>query len=206
MRHNRTAARRICTGQQGAELHQVVARALAAPLERRAHDTACLGGVGGSDTLGVHEGSMYSNERKIRVSCFLFALGALAAAGCKSSVDAQESARAEEKMNLLTNPSLFLPTTDREWADTDQQLTSMVVSNTSHFAVAELTGDVVWFDDQERRLGSTPFSLSGSIAGGQSKRFSTGDGSMQSGKLHSIAGAVQVVFTHVKVVDGEKGL
>jgi hypothetical protein len=154
---------------------------------------------------------MYSKERKIRVSSFFFALGALAAAGCKSSIDAQESARAEEKMNLLTNPSLFLPSGDREYegedgGDTDHQLTSMVVSNTSHFAVAELTGDVVWFDDQDKRIGSTPFSLSGSIAAGQSKRFSTGDGSMQSGKLHGIAGAVQVVFTHVKVVGGEKGL
>jgi hypothetical protein len=168
---------------------------------------------------------MYSKRRKIRVSCFFLALGALLVAGCKSSVDAQESARAEEKMNLLTNPGLFLPTSDREYegedgrqvsgsagawskpgTDTDRQLTSMMVSNTSHFAVAELSGDVVWFDDQDKRIGSTPFSLSGSIAAGQSKRFSIGDGSMQSGKLHGVAGAVQVVFTHVKVVGGEKGI
>jgi hypothetical protein len=139
------------------------------------------------------------------------AAAAAGAAGCKSSSDAQESARAEEKMNLLTNPSLFLLTGDREYegedaGDADHQLTSMLVSNTSHFAVGELTGEVVWFDEQDRRIGATPFSLSGSIAPSQSKRFATGDGSMQSGKLHGVAGAVQVVFTHVKVVGGEKGL
>jgi hypothetical protein len=167
--------------------------------------------------------SMYRKSARGTRGAALVALAV--AAACKGAPDSQQSAYAEEKMNLLTNPSLFLPSGDREYdgedgqqvsgsagagsklgADTDHQLTSMVVSNTSHFAVSELAGDVVWFDDQDRRSGSTPFSLSGSIAPGQARRFSVREGSMQSGKLHGIAGAVQVVFTHVQVVDGQKGL
>jgi hypothetical protein len=154
---------------------------------------------------------MYSKSGTTTLWPLLVALAA--ACACKGSPDAQESARADEKMNLLSNPSLFLHTGDREYegegedaGDVDHQLTAMVVSNSSRFAVGELTGEVVWFDDQDRRLGATPFSLKGSVEAGQAKRFSTGDGSMESGKLHGIAGAVQVIFTHVKVVDGEKRL
>jgi hypothetical protein len=164
---------------------------------------------------------MYRKSAKRTRGAALVALAA--ATACKGAPDSQQSAYGEEKMNLLTNPSLFLPSSDREYegedgppgdagawsklgVDTDHRLTSMVVSNTSHFAVGELSGDVVWFDDQDRRIGSTPFSLSGSIAPGQARRFSIVEGSMQSGKLHGIAAAVQVVFTHVKVVDGQKGL
>jgi hypothetical protein len=132
-------------------------------------------------------------------------------AACKGAPNPEEAAHAEERMNLLTNPNLYLPTSDREYEgeygdDTDHQVTSMVVNNTSHFAVGELAGDVVWFDDQDRRLGSTPFSLVGSIPAGQAKRFSVSDATLQSGKLHGVAGAVQVVFAHLKLVDPEKRL
>jgi hypothetical protein len=138
-----------------------------------------------------------------------FALAA--GAGCKGAPDPQEAARAEEKMNLLTNPALYLATGDREYVgedagDVDHQLTSMSVQNTSHFAVGDLTGEVVWFDDQDRRLGTTPFTLRGAIGPGEIKHFSLSDGTMQSGKLHGLSGAVQVAFTHVHVVDAEKGL
>jgi hypothetical protein len=138
---------------------------------------------------------------------------ALVAAGvsCKGAPDPQEAARAVEKMNLLTNPGLYLPTGDREYVgedagDTEHRLTAMVVQNTSHFPVRDLNGEVVWFDDHDQRLGATPFTLRGSIEPGQSQRFSASDGTMQSGKLQGLVGTVQVVFTHVRVVDGEKGL
>ncbi len=141
------------------------------------------------------------------------AVGSFAAGstGCKGAPDAQESARAEEKMNLLSNPSLFLTTSDREdigedGGDTEHQITSMTVFNSSHFALRGLAGEVVWYDDQDRRLGSTPFSLAGVIGQGQAKRFGASDGTMQSGKLKANTEAVQVVFTHVQVVEGEKGL
>jgi hypothetical protein len=147
-------------------------------------------------------------------SWWAVAVALVATPGCKGAPDGQqgqEAARAEEKMNLLTNPGLYLATGDREYvgedaSDTDHQLTSMAVQNTSHFPVDDLTGEVVWFDDQDRRLGVTSFTLRGSLEPGQTRRFSTSDGSMQSGKLQGLSGAVQVVFKHVHVVDGEKRL
>jgi len=132
-------------------------------------------------------------------------------AACKGPPDPQETARAEERMNLLTNPNLYLPTSDREYegedgGEVDHRLTSMIVRNTSHFAVGDLAGDVVWYGEQDQRLGSTPFSLVGSIPAGEARRFSTADATMQSGKLHGVAGAVQVVFAQVKLVEAQKRL
>ena len=150
-------------------------------------------------------------------------LGLVAGAACKSAPDAQgrgheteDPARAEERMNLLSNPSLYLSTSGREYDEKDaaaaaegetpalHQLTSMAVYNSSRFAVRDLGGDVVWLDEHDRRLGSTAFRLSGTIGPGQAKRFATNDGTMESGKLNPSAAAAQVVFTHVHVVDDEK--
>jgi hypothetical protein len=148
-------------------------------------------------------------------------LALAAGSACKPAPDAQghpddDPARAEERMNLLSNPSLYLSTGEREYDDTDaearpdaetasvHQLTAMTVANSSRFAVRDLAGDIVWLDEHDRRLGSTPFSLSGTIGPGRAKRFATGDGSMQSGKLQTAAASAQVVFTRVHVVDDEK--
>jgi hypothetical protein len=148
-------------------------------------------------------------------------LGLVAGAACKGTPDGQghptdDPARAEERMNLLSNPSLYLSTSGREYDGLDaaaapegetpsvHQLTEMAVYNSSRFAVRDLAGDVVWLDANDRRLGSSPFSLSGTIGPGQAKRFATSDGTMQSGKLNTGAASVQVVFTHVHVVDDEK--
>jgi hypothetical protein len=154
-----------------------------------------------------------------RPSRWAVILGLVAGSGCKGSPDGRatdDPARAEERMNLLSNPSLYLSTSDREYdaqgagegaeADTASvhQLTAMAVFNSSRFPVRDLAGDVVWLDAHDRRLGSTPFSLSGTIAPGQAKRFATGDGTMSSGKLNPSAASAQVVFTHVRVVDDEK--
>jgi hypothetical protein len=130
-----------------------------------------------------------------------------AIAACKDGYE-KDSARAEERMNLLTNPSLYLSASERETtmdeegaAASEAQLLSIAVYNSSHFTVDDLAGDVVWLDVQQRRAGSTPFSFRGSIAPNGAKRFSTSDGSMTSGKLKTPAAAAQLVFTHVRVID-----
>jgi hypothetical protein len=147
-------------------------------------------------------------------------LGLAAGSACKSSPDGRandDPGRGEERMNLLTNPSLYLSTSDREYDDgkgaaeaaeadvaSIHQLTAMAVFNSSRFPVRDLAGDVVWLDEHDRRLGSTPFTLSGTLGPGQAKRFATSVGTMQSGKLNPSAASAQVVFTHVRVVDDEK--
>jgi hypothetical protein len=148
-------------------------------------------------------------------------VGLVVGSACKSAPDAQgtpteDPGRAEERMNLLSNPSLYLSPSEREYDERDaaaaaegetpaiHQLTSMAVYNSSRFAVRDLGGDVVWLDEHDRRLGSTPFRLSGTIGPGQAKRFATNDGTMESGKLNPSAASAQVVFTHVRVVADEK--
>jgi hypothetical protein len=120
-------------------------------------------------------------------------------------------------LNLISNPSLYLQTYDREYSGEDagagdRQLTAVTVMNRSHFAVRDLQGDVVWLDGAEQRIGSTPFSLRGAIGAGTVRRFviagpvpaGGGDGTLASEKLHEAlpvqsVQAVTVAFTRVKV-------
>jgi hypothetical protein len=139
---------------------------------------------------------------------FALLLAFASCASCKESPPEKASANSEERMNLLTNPNLYLHTNEKETAadaedasDVPAELRSVVVYNSSHFTVGDLSGDLVWLDEQEQRVGSVPFSLRGSVPPGGAKRFATGDGSMTSGKLKIPAVAAQVVFTHVKVND-----
>jgi hypothetical protein len=153
------------------------------------------------------------NEReqpRLAILISLSLAGALAGlASCKDGPPEKAvPAFAEERMNLLTNPSLYLHTSGKETAaeeddasDLPAELRSVVVYNSSHFTVGDLAGDLVWLDDQEQRVGSAPFSLLGSLPPGAAKRFATRDGTMTNGKLKSPASAAQVVFTHVRVID-----
>jgi hypothetical protein len=135
----------------------------------------------------------------------------LVLASCKDAPPERSAANGEERLNLLTNPNLYLHTSEKETAaDAEDasdlqalpaELRSVVVYNSSHFTVGDLSGDLVWLDEQEQRVGSVPFSLRGSVAPGAAKRFATGDGTMTNGKLKSPAAGAQVVFTHVKVID-----
>lgn len=124
-----------------------------------------------------------------------------AAAGCKTqpAVDPEE---AQERLNVITNPSMYLDTSDLDFDNdaTDyEQLLAMTVLNKSRFAVHGLEGDVGWFDDEGHRLGSSPFTLAGSIPAHGSVAFSTSDGSMTTGTLRGGALRVAITFTHVKV-------
>jgi hypothetical protein len=144
------------------------------------------------------------------------ALVSVAAAGCPGSGERGDSSQAEERLNLISNPSLYLQTYDREYSGEDggvgdRQLTAVTVMNRSHFAVRDLQGDVVWLDGAEQRIGSTPFSLRGTIGPGTVRRFmiagpvpAGGDGTLVSEKLHGAlpvqsVQTVTVAFTRVKV-------
>src|SRR5579859_4170024 len=89
----------------------------------------------------------------------------LAQAGGKSSPeDETRAAHAEARLNLVSNPSLYLHATDHQFpADEggtgEAQLTALMVSISSHFTGSDLEGDVIWLDGQDRRLGSTSFAL-----------------------------------------------
>ncbi len=91
-------------------------------------------------------------------------------------------------------------TFDDEASD-HEQLLGMTVWNKSRLAVQGLEGDVFWLDDEGHRIGSSRFSLEGSVPAHGSQRFSIPEGTMTSGPLRGGALRVAIAFTHVNVVD-----
>lgn len=126
----------------------------------------------------------------------------LAAQGCRGR--AQPGADSQERLNLITNPSMYLDTDgfgfDDEASDYEQ-LMAMTVWNKSRLAVQGLEGDVIWLDDEGHRLGSSRFALAGSVPALGSRSFSIADGTMTSGTLRGGALRVTITFTHVDVTD-----
>ena len=103
---------------------------------------------------------------------------------------------------MLTNPSLYLDTSgfafDEEASDYEQLL-GMTVWNKSRFSVHGLEGDVVWLDDDGKRIGTSRFALNGTVPARGSRTFSLADGSMTSGTLNGGALRVSISFTRVNV-------
>src|SRR5207245_79589 len=137
-----------------------------AVLRRRA-SAVCRGEGARCSPWGAHSdgGAM---KRTARWAALAIALTLLAtASGCKSEAekqkDAERAALLEERLNVLTNPSLFLDASELKYDEADAandtwQLVRIVVQNRSRFAVRDLEGDVVWLDALSRRIGSSPFS------------------------------------------------
>ena len=123
--------------------------------------------------------------------------------GCKGQPQrAVDQGASQERLNVISNPSMYLDTGGFDFdndASDYEQLLAVTVWNKSPFAVHGLEGDVNWFDDEGRRLGSSRFALTGSVPGHGSRTFSTADGSMTSGTLSGGALTVAIAFTHVNV-------
>lgn len=115
---------------------------------------------------------------------------------------APPAADAQERLNLISNPSLYLDADqfmfDNEASDYEQLL-AMTVWNKSRLPVHGLEGDVFWLDDEGHRLGSSRFALTGSVPPLGSRNFALADGSMTSGTLRGGALRVTIAFTHVDV-------
>jgi hypothetical protein len=108
----------------------------------------------------------------------------------------------QERLNVISNPSMYLDTGNFAFDDEAsdfEKLLAMSVTNKAHFAVHGLEGDVLWLDDDGRRLGSSRFALTGSVPAFGSKTFSTADGTMTSGSLRGGALKVTITFTHVEI-------
>jgi hypothetical protein len=140
--------------------------------------------------------------RRARAHVGWLGAAALAALGCRGR--AQPAVDSQERLNLISNPSLYLDTDgfafDNEASDYEQ-LMAMTVWNKSRLAVHGLEGDVIWLDDEGHRLGSSRFTLTGDVPALGSKSFSMADGTMSSGTLRGGALRVTIAFTHVDVAD-----
>jgi hypothetical protein len=132
------------------------------------------------------------------------AAAALLAAGCRGQAQRADPSGSQERLNVISNPSMYLDTGgfafDDEASD-HEQLLGMTVWNKSGLTVRGLEGDVFWLDDDGRRIGSSHFALTGSVPAHGSQRFSIPEGTMTSGSLRGGALRVAIAFTHVNVTD-----
>jgi len=113
---------------------------------------------------------------------------------------------AQERAALLANPNSYLKTSDfinydKGIINDYRQLVGVTVLNRSHFAVWNMSGDVEWVNDSGARVASMPFTLKGSIAAGDTKKFSQTDGTFTNGTVQSSARRVHLNFTHVDIVE-----
>jgi hypothetical protein len=136
----------------------------------------------------------------VRRGGYLFgiAAAALVAGGCR----AKETAASQERLNVLSNPSMYLDTSGLTFDDDasyHEQLLEMTVFNKSGVTVSGLEGDVVWLDDNGQRIGSSHFALKGTVPAHGSQRFSIAEGTMTSGPLRGGALRVVIAFSHVNV-------
>lgn len=114
---------------------------------------------------------------------------------------------ADERMALAAMPENYLKTSsakasDEEAAGHHLQLSALTVSNTSRFSVDDLRGEVAWADARGSSVGSSPFSLKGSLLPGETKTFSAAAGTLTSpGKVQGVATQSTIAFRRVTVLN-----
>jgi hypothetical protein len=118
------------------------------------------------------------------------------AAKLKAAADARAAVQQHPDAYLKTSN----PQTDNGLFNNKRLLTTVTVLNTSHFALTDLSGTVSWTDGTGASIGTTPFSLAGSIAPGATMTFATANRTLSSGAAISGKANPQITFTHVTIV------
>lgn len=125
-----------------------------------------------------------------------------AAAAQQEAVDRVQ----REKVALRKNPARFFGISETAFHDKGivnsyRQLMQMTVVNKSRFAVSEVSGEVDWLKADGAKIGSTTFSLAGSLPAGEARSFKTQDGSLTASTLQGAAAKWDVRVTHVEVAE-----
>jgi hypothetical protein len=149
--------------------------------------------------------------RKSLASVAMTAFLGLAGASCNGEARRQaDLARAEERLNLVSNPTLYLEASIRDNrtpaandSAPEERNISISIRNTSHFSVNDIGGEILWLDESEHRLGATPFVLHDPLAPDHVSHFLVDDAADASDSGRSFgarAATLQVVFNHVRVL------
>jgi hypothetical protein len=113
----------------------------------------------------------------------------------------------DERIEIGAMPENYLKTSnvrsdDKGGPHHSLQLVSLTVSNTSHFPVGGLRGEISWTDVRGASLGTATFLLKGSLPAGETKTFSTADGSLASPSVvEGVAAQSTVSFTRVSLLN-----
>lgn len=141
----------------------------------------------------------------------LDACGRIPTGGCSSTSSevkvvqqTVEDQTQKEKQDLLARPDSYLEEGDLVYYDKGiihdyRQLASMTVLNKSKHAVRNMAGEIDWVAPDGSKIGTIPFSK-GSLAGGDTKKFSRADGTLSNGTLQGNATKARVRFTSIALV------
>jgi len=130
-----------------------------------------------------------------------------AAAEAEANRKAEEERRkAEERAQILKDPTPYLAVSELAFFDKGiinsyRQLTGFSLENKSPFHLKNLKGSVDWINSQGESVGSTPFSLKGSLASGDTKRFDVTSGTLKSGTIEASANQVKLRFQSASAVE-----
>jgi hypothetical protein len=75
------------------------------------------------------------------------------------------------------------------------------ITNRAPYALTSLGGEVEWMSDAGEVREKTLFRLRGSLSPGDTKTFTTGDGTLDTGTTESHAHKARVVFKQAKLVE-----
>jgi len=146
---------------------------------------------------------------------FVFSL-LLMITGCESEAEkarklAEEQARAERvlfeqrRAEVLAAPGQFLQTSNFAYYDKGiinsyRQLTDVTVTNRAAVPVRLSKGRIVWLNDGEEEVGTSPITFSGTLAPGMEMKFSTSAGNLTSGTIQGRATKAKIEFTEIEVM------
>src|SRR5580658_4631119 len=175
MGHLRTAVTRICAGRfTSSRTPPCPLRSQEICLDSRIDEMSKVGLLGGTLLLasgckGGEAGQDNAQSAAIAEAqaSVDVAMSRAAAALAVASAPRPRTA-ADERLALAAMPETYLKTSDvksDEKAAINHylQMTSVTVSNTSHFSVSDLRGTVTWASTSGVSIASSPFSLMGSI-------------------------------------------
>lgn len=117
-----------------------------------------------------------------------------------------ETAREQSKAQLLASPSQFLEIQGSKFHDKGiinhyGQLVLLTILNRSSLPVQSIAGEVDWIDEAGNTVGSIPFSVRGSIVAGDTKTFSTQEGTLTNATLQTDAKRAKIRITHVEIIE-----
>ena len=112
----------------------------------------------------------------------------------------------KQKADIRANPNRYLEasnftTYDEGFINHYRQLVGVSMLNKSPYSLTNIRGDVEWLTDNGDRLASMPFSLSGAIPSGDSKRFTTKEGTLTNGTAKCNAKRIRINVTSVELVE-----
>ncbi len=113
---------------------------------------------------------------------------------------------AELRQRATSDPGSVLTADDFKFYDKGiinsyRQLTSVSIANRSKFSLRKLSGQVEWLGEDGSFVGASPFTLSGSIAPGDTKVFSTTAGTLETGTIQGSASKVRLKFAAAQVLE-----